>query len=102
MTRFNKEKLICRGKELVEIIKNLVSEKNRELTPEEEQERYLRDVDKAREEWQQALRNFDYYTGRDLIDFGVYQINAAEKKYIHLLNVARSQNITAGELHVVS
>lgn len=97
-----KENLICCGKQLVELIKRLIGEKTQQISPEEERESYLRNVDRAREEWQQALQNFDYYMGRDLIDFGVYQINAAEKKYIHLLNEARNHNIKAEQLHVVS
>lgn len=81
---------------------SLIKEKEVAPTPEEVRANYLLDVDKARREWQLAQHNFNYYTANDLIDYGVYQINAAEKKYMHLLKEAREQNITAEQLYVVS
>jgi len=93
-----KKKLI----HLKEIIWNLIRQKDPAPTPQDEREQYLRDVDKARREWQLAQQNFNFYVKNDLIDFGVYQINAAEKKYMHLLKEARNQNITAEQIYVVS
>lgn len=89
-----REKLISLGKKLVHLI-GLIRENNPLPAPAEEHEKYLQDVDKARREWQLALHNFNFYAANDLIDYGVYQINAAEKKYMHLLKEARAHNVTA-------
>lgn len=97
-----KEKLISFGKLSGNMIKKLLKEKDQGPTPQEEREKYLEDVNNARREWQLAQHNFKFYTGTDLIDYGVYQLNAAEKKYMHLLKEARVQNITAEQFHVVS
>lgn len=99
---YMKEKLISNGKRFLNLIKSLIKEKDTQLTPKEERNEYLQDVEKARLEWHLAQHNFNFYTANDLIDFGVYQINAAEKKYMHLLKEARTLNITAEQLHVVS
>jgi len=60
-----------------------------------EQNDFLGLVKQAHREWQIALNNFDYLTDPDMIDFGIYNIEAAEKKYVCLLKTARKENITA-------
>jgi uncharacterized protein YhaN len=51
-------------------------------------------VQNACEEWQQALKEMDYIDG-DLAEYVIYKINAAERRYIALLDQARRTGITA-------
>jgi len=56
---------------------------------------FLGMVKQAHREWQIALKNFDYLTDPDMIDYAIYNIEAAEKKYICLLKTARKEKITS-------
>ena len=89
-----REKLISLVKKLLNLI-GLIRENDFLPAPAKENQMYLQEVDKARREWQLALHNFNFYEASDLIDYGIYQINAAEKKYVHLLKEARAHNVTA-------
>lgn len=51
-------------------------------------------VQNARDEWRQALKELDYIDG-DLAEYAIFKINAAERRYIALLNQARKEGITA-------
>lgn len=51
-------------------------------------------VQNAREEWQQALKEMNYIDG-ELSEYTIFKINAAERRYIALLNQARKEGITA-------
>ncbi|MDD4239121.1 MAG: DUF2508 family protein [Desulfotomaculaceae bacterium] len=51
-------------------------------------------VQNARKEWRQALKEMDYIDG-DLAEYAIFKINAAERRYIALLNQARKEGITA-------
>lgn len=51
-------------------------------------------VRNAREEWRQAIREMDYIDG-DLAEYVIFKINAAERRYIALLDQARREGITA-------
>ncbi|MDD4237586.1 MAG: DUF2508 family protein [Desulfotomaculaceae bacterium] len=51
-------------------------------------------VQNAREEWRQALKEMDYIDG-DLAEYAIFKINAAERRYIALLNQARKEGLTA-------
>lgn len=51
-------------------------------------------VQNAREEWRQAIKEMDYIDG-DLAEYAIFKINAAERRYIALLNQARKEGITA-------
>ncbi|MCL6448473.1 MAG: YaaL family protein [Armatimonadetes bacterium] len=51
-------------------------------------------VDEARLAWQDAFR--EYSLGdREVVEYLIYKINAAEKRYIVLLKQARAQGVTA-------
>jgi len=51
-------------------------------------------IENAREEWRQALKEMDYIDG-ELAEYTIYKINAAERRYIALLNQARKEGIKA-------
>lgn len=51
----------------------------------------LRDsVEQAKREWLCARSFFDQVTDPDLVDFAIYQVKAAEKRYMYLLTQARN------------
>lgn len=48
-------------------------------------------VDDARKAWLQARHHFDNVTDPDLIDHAIYEIVAAERKYMYLLRLVREE-----------
>lgn len=52
------------------------------------------EVDTSRKAWQQALEKLNY-ANKDHIDYVIFNINAAEKRFTTLLKEARRQGITA-------
>jgi hypothetical protein len=49
-------------------------------------------IEQARQEWLHAKSYFDNVVDPDLVDYAVYSVEAAERKYMYLLKKARSQN----------
>ncbi len=49
-------------------------------------------LEAAKKDWQIAQSIFDEVNDPELIDFAVYNLKAAEKKYTYLLKRLRSQN----------
>ena len=47
-------------------------------------------VDEARREWEMAANLFEEVTDPELVDYAVYNLRAAEKKYIYHLNRLRT------------
>ncbi|WP_145336514.1 DUF2508 family protein [Paenibacillus xylanexedens] len=63
--------------------------KKRELAKLEAELVYA-DVQKAKQEWERAMRQFDDALGEDEIDYAIYVLEAAERKYqIHLKRAKR-------------
>jgi hypothetical protein len=50
---------------------------------------YAADVHRAYSEWQAAENYFDNVDDPDLIDFAIYDMEAAKKKYSYMLRKAR-------------
>lgn len=61
--------------------------------PVDERQEFLGQVDKAHREWQIALNNFNYASDPDLIDYYIYNIEAAEKRYVYFIKQARKENV---------
>jgi len=51
-------------------------------------------VEYARRDWQQALKEMDHID-RDLDEYVIFKINAAERRYIALLEQARKEGVKA-------
>lgn len=51
-------------------------------------------VNKARLEWEQTQVLFEEAQDPDLIDHAIYAMEAAKKKYIYLLKLAKKENIS--------
>lgn len=47
------------------------------------------DLEQARREWRHASLYFNNVTDPDLIDYAIFYMDAAEKKYIYLLKQAK-------------
>jgi hypothetical protein len=50
---------------------------------------YASDVRRAYSDWQAAENYFDNVADPDLIDFAIYDMEAAKKKYVYMLKKAR-------------
>ncbi len=51
-------------------------------------------VEQARREWQSARDKFDQISDPDLVDHAIYNIEAAERRYIYLLKKAKEEGAT--------
>ncbi len=51
-------------------------------------------IKEAHRDWVDALDNFNYPIEDDMVDYAIYNVNAAEKKYAYLIKKARNENIT--------
>ncbi|REK54680.1 MAG: DUF2508 domain-containing protein [Thermobacillus sp.] len=53
----------------------------------------IRDIREAHRDWINAHRHFEYASGFDQIDYAIYAIEAAEKRYELLLRQAKNLNV---------
>ncbi|OUM95680.1 MAG: hypothetical protein A9Z00_15490 [Thermobacillus sp. ZCTH02-B1] len=53
----------------------------------------IRDIREAHRDWVNAHRHFEYAVGFDQIDYAIYAIEAAEKRYEMLLRQAKKMNV---------
>ncbi|MCR4440535.1 MAG: DUF2508 family protein [Peptococcaceae bacterium] len=56
-------------------------------------------VELARSDWEQAKALFEEVQEPELIDHAIYAMEAAERKYVYLLRIAREENIVDKELY---
>jgi len=56
----------------------------------------LEAVDRARLEWQETWRELNMAEG-SLVDYVIYKMNAAERRYVSLLGQAKSEGLKAWE-----
>lgn len=65
-------------------------EKRERMLKEMEEEQIFSDIQKAKAEWERAVRQFEEAQGQDEIDYAIYVLEAAERKYqIHLKRAKR-------------
>lgn len=57
-------------------------------------ERLRKEIAEAHREWENANRYFNYAEGKDQIDYAIYNIISAEKRYEMLLREAKKLNGT--------
>ncbi len=62
-----------------------------------EEKELLEQVKLAHRDWEIALNNFNYCLDNDFIDYSIYNIEAAEKKYVYLVKRARKENIKVND-----
>ncbi len=58
-----------------------------------QQEDYFFLVEQARREWQSAKDRFDQICDPDLIDHAIYNLEAAERRYIYLIKKAKEEGV---------
>ncbi|MDF2716292.1 MAG: hypothetical protein K0R28_3217 [Paenibacillus sp.] len=58
----------------------------------------LEEIRVAQTEWQHALQRLDYASDQDQIDYAIFALEAAEKRYEMLLRCAKRMNVHA--LHI--
>jgi len=51
-------------------------------------------VENAKREWEDAKNIFENVSQPDLVDYAIYKVEAAEKKYIYLLRQIKNGNTT--------
>jgi len=58
----------------------------------------LKSIQQARQEWIEAVENFDQADNNELIDYFIYRMKACQIRYNYLLKVAKEMGIR-GELY---
>jgi hypothetical protein len=66
-----------------------ISDPNEELLAES----LLEEIRLAHRDWVNAHRHFEYAVGKDQIDYAIYSIEAAEKRYEMLLRNAKNLHV---------
>jgi hypothetical protein len=67
---------------------------NREREEEAYADTLVREIHEAHRDWINAHRHFEYAQGRDQVDYAIYAIEAAEKRYEMLLRHAKTLKVT--------
>lgn len=49
-------------------------------------------IENAKREWEDAKNIFENVSQPDLVDYAIYKVEAAEKKYIYLLRQIKNSN----------
>ncbi len=52
-------------------------------------------LESARKEWEEAKNIFENVSEPDLVDYAIYNVEAAEKKYIYLLRQIKNEEAAA-------
>ncbi|MDP4146392.1 MAG: YaaL family protein [Bacillota bacterium] len=53
----------------------------------------IKEVEEARQEWDQARNYFEYVNEKELIDYAIFKEQAARARYIYLILQARKMGI---------
>ncbi|MFS0874212.1 DUF2508 family protein [Paenibacillus xylanilyticus] len=66
-------------------------ERRTQLQKEMEEEQIYLEIERAKAEWERAVRQFEEAQGKDEIDYAIFVLEAAERKYqIHLKRAKRA------------
>ncbi|MFS0724722.1 DUF2508 family protein [Paenibacillus sp. 1P07SE] len=69
-------------------------EKGKEREAADQQaESLLQEIQEAQQDWVNATRHFEYAEGQDQIDYAIFAIEAAEKRYEMLLRHAKRLSV---------
>lgn len=49
-------------------------------------------IENAKREWEDAKNIFENVSQPDLVDFAIYKVEAAERKYVYLLRQIKNEN----------
>lgn len=73
-------------------------ERDREEALQNDRLLLVQEIRKAHMEWETAQRRFDYVVEKEQIDYAVFALEAAEKRFEMLIKQAKTMRITAGEV----
>ena len=59
----------------------------------DEEKEIITYLEEAREEWEAASRFFQYVSDPDLVDYAIYEEDAAKSKFMYYLTKAKERNI---------
>ena len=76
---------------LVSISAYFFPSEEREL--QRQPEDYFLLVEEARQEWRRARDRFDQISDPDLVDHAIYNLGAAERRYVYLLKKAKEEGV---------
>lgn len=68
------------------------------IDEQESKESLVTLVNRARFEWEQTQALFEEVQDPDLVDHAIYAMEAAKKKYVYLLKLARKDNVCAEDI----
>ncbi|WP_427337671.1 YaaL family protein [Caloranaerobacter sp. DY30410] len=71
----------------------LINMKDKLIHHKSNEEEFFKTLKEAHFEWKEAENYFQNVTDPDLIDFAIYNMEAAKTKYIYLLKEARKKGI---------
>lgn len=71
------------------------------VTVDDEKPQIMQAVDEALQQWERARSYFNDVTDPDLIDHAIYEIEAAERKYVYLLRRAQELGCRIEEKYFV-
>lgn len=52
----------------------------------------------ARQEWYAAQSYFENVSDQELVDYSIYKLEAAKRKYMYLLNLARKEGLVNNQV----
>ena len=81
------------GKEVKKEIKSVLELFKVQKDVDDKKDLYI-SLENARKEWEEAKNIFENVSEPDLVDYAIYNIEAAEKKYVYLLRKIKSESLT--------
>jgi len=63
------------------------------LVDPKDQEEFMEVLTEARDEWMQAQNYFENVSEPDLVDYAIYRLEAARRRYMYLMKQARISGI---------
>lgn len=75
---------------LKSILENFKIHKN--LSNENKKDDLYTNLENAKKEWEEAKNIFENVSEPDLVDYAIYNVEAAEKKYVYLLRQIKNGN----------
>lgn len=68
--------------------------KNQRETYDNKNDLYI-NLENAKKEWEEAKNIFENVSEPDLVDYAIYNVEAAEQKYVYLLKQIKNEKLNA-------
>lgn len=79
------------GKEVKKELKGILDLFKVQKDVDDKNDLYI-SLENARKEWEEAKNIFENVSEPDLVDYAIYNVEAAEKKYVYLLRKIKSES----------